>query len=257
MPYQRRHGALLHKHISAIAWRRIIVVRCPFACNFCAVVGMSNRKWGRNHPIASSRRSRISSDLGADAGSSTTWTSSFGGRTKAIADRMARLGMAWWALGRVDELMRYQSETWDAMQRSGLKRSFAAPSQLTDMLKRMNKGGSAAAEQTIELAARMKTTASSRILVRRRQPPIRSRPGADAAFIRASSRSTTPPRSSSTSIAVPSEGRLRSGAHAASVFRRRSKGGSASGGRRSRCARPARRGRTARSARKCATSKAC
>ena len=30
-------------------------------------------------------------------------------RTLAIADRLERLGMTWWALGRVDELMRYRT----------------------------------------------------------------------------------------------------------------------------------------------------
>ena len=30
-------------------------------------------------------------------------------RTQAIADRIEALGMTWWALGRVDELMRYRS----------------------------------------------------------------------------------------------------------------------------------------------------
>ena len=32
-------------------------------------------------------------------------------RTEAIASRLEPLGMTWWALGRVDELMRYNAAT--------------------------------------------------------------------------------------------------------------------------------------------------
>ena len=65
--------------------------------------------------------------------------------------------MTWWALGRVDELMRYKAATWEAMKRSGLKMVFCgAESGSTDTLQRMNKGGTASAELTLELAARMK-----------------------------------------------------------------------------------------------------
>jgi radical SAM superfamily enzyme YgiQ (UPF0313 family) len=133
---------------------------CPFACNFCAVVGMSNRKWVAQSP------DRVGETLehfrlwyGADAVQFHDMDFFISeSRTKAIADRIAPLGMTWWALGRVDELMRYRSATWDAMKRSGLKMVFCgAESGSTDMLQRMNKGGSASAEQTIELAARLKT----------------------------------------------------------------------------------------------------
>ena len=34
-------------------------------------------------------------------------------RTQAIADRLTPLGMTWWALGRVDELMRYKDDDLD------------------------------------------------------------------------------------------------------------------------------------------------
>jgi hypothetical protein len=79
-------------------------------------------------------------------------------RTKAIADRIARLGMTWWALGRVDELMRYKAATWAALKASGLRMVFCgAESGSTETLQRMNKGGTAAAELTIGLAARMKS----------------------------------------------------------------------------------------------------
>jgi radical SAM superfamily enzyme YgiQ (UPF0313 family) len=79
-------------------------------------------------------------------------------RTRAIADRIRLLGLTWWALGRVDELMRYRDDTWRAMKNSGLKMVFCgAESGSTETLRRMNKGGSATAELTLELATRMRT----------------------------------------------------------------------------------------------------
>jgi radical SAM superfamily enzyme YgiQ (UPF0313 family) len=133
---------------------------CPFACNFCAVVGIANRKWVAQSP------ERVGVVLekfrlvyGADAVQFHDMDFFISeARTQAIADRLALLGMAWWALGRVDELMRYRESTWQAMKRSGLKMVFCgAESGSTEMLKRMNKGGTASAELTIELAARMKS----------------------------------------------------------------------------------------------------
>lgn len=133
---------------------------CPFACNFCAVVGMANRKWVSQSPDrVGNVLQRLHRDHGADAVQFHDMDFFISeSRTQAIADRLQPLGMAWWALGRVDELMRYKASTWDAMQRSGLKMVFCgAESGSTDMLERMNKGGTASAEQTLALAARMKS----------------------------------------------------------------------------------------------------
>lgn len=133
---------------------------CPFACNFCAVVGMANRKWVAQSP------ERVGAVLetfklmyGADAVQFHDMDFFISeSRTQAIADRLTPLGMSWWALGRVDELMRYKESTWAAMKRSGLKMVFCgAESGSTDMLKRMNKGGTASADLTFELAGRMKS----------------------------------------------------------------------------------------------------
>lgn len=133
---------------------------CPFACNFCAVVGMANRKWVSQSPDrVGSVLERLHRQYGADAVQFHDMDFFISEpRTQAIADRLEPLGMAWWALGRVDELMRYKAATWEAMRRSGLKMVFCgAESGSTDMLERMNKGGTASAEQTLELAKRMKS----------------------------------------------------------------------------------------------------
>jgi len=133
---------------------------CPFACNFCAVVGMSNRKWVAQSPDrVGEALEKFRLIYGADAVQFHDMDFFISeARTQAIADRITALGMTWWGLGRVDELMRYKGTTWEAMKRSGLKMVFCgAESGSTDMLQRMNKGGTASAELTIELAARMKS----------------------------------------------------------------------------------------------------
>jgi radical SAM superfamily enzyme YgiQ (UPF0313 family) len=133
---------------------------CPFACSFCAVVGMSNRRWVSQSPDRVGQvLERFRNVYGADAVQFHDMDFFISeARTRAIAERMAPLDMRWWALGRVDELMRYSASTWDLMKASGLKMVFCgAESGSTDMLKKMNKGGTASAEQTLELAARMKS----------------------------------------------------------------------------------------------------
>lgn len=133
---------------------------CPFACNFCAVVGMANRKWVAQSPErVGNVLERFRTIYGADAVQFHDMDFFISeSRTQAIAERLTRLGLTWWALGRVDELMRYRESTWSAMKSSGLKMVFCgAESGSTDMLKRMNKGGTASADLTIELARRMKS----------------------------------------------------------------------------------------------------
>jgi anaerobic magnesium-protoporphyrin IX monomethyl ester cyclase len=133
---------------------------CPFACTFCAVVGMSNRKWVAQSPErVGAVLEKFKLVYGADAVQFHDMDFFISeSRTQAVADRLMPLGMTWWALGRVDELMRYRESTWSAMKRSGLKMVFCgAESGSTDMLKRMNKGGTASADLTIELARRMKS----------------------------------------------------------------------------------------------------
>lgn len=133
---------------------------CPFACNFCAVVSMANRKWVAQSPDRVGRvLEKFRHEYRADAVQFYDMDFFISeARTEAIVDRLAPLGMTWWGLGRVDELMRYRESTWTAMKRSGLKMVFCgAESGSTETLERMNKGGTASAELTIELAKRMKS----------------------------------------------------------------------------------------------------
>ena len=133
---------------------------CPFACNFCAVVGMVNRRWLPQSPQQIEQVLRFQHDTyGADAiqfHDMDFFVSE--ARTAEFAERIRPLGMTWWALGRVDELMRYSDATWQKMKDSGLKMVFCgAESGSAEVLKRMNKGGRVSPSQTLELAKRMQT----------------------------------------------------------------------------------------------------
>jgi len=132
---------------------------CPFGCNFCAVVEMSRQRWVAQSPA------RVAAILDAQQRAYGIDAVQFHDmdffisepRVAEIAGRLSGRGLAWWALGRVDELMRYRDDTWRAMARSGLKMVFCgAESGSNEVLARMNKGGTAAAEKTLALASRMR-----------------------------------------------------------------------------------------------------
>ena len=132
---------------------------CPFGCSFCAVVAIAKRKWVAESPErVGGVLERFKREYQADAVQFHDMDFFISeSRTLAIAERLQSLDMRWWALGRVDELMRYRSATWDALRRSGLKMVFCgAESGSTETLLRMNKGGVAAAELTLDLAHRAK-----------------------------------------------------------------------------------------------------
>jgi radical SAM superfamily enzyme YgiQ (UPF0313 family) len=132
---------------------------CPFACSFCAVVAMTNRRW-----LAQSAK-RLAATLGRlqqqyRIDSVMMHDMDFfiaEARVAEFAERIAPLGLRWWALGRIDTLMRYSDRTWEAMARSGLAMVFSGAESSSDAtLAAMNKGGTASAGLALELAARMK-----------------------------------------------------------------------------------------------------
>jgi anaerobic magnesium-protoporphyrin IX monomethyl ester cyclase len=132
---------------------------CPFACNFCAVVQMARRRWMAESPermarILGHQRERY----GADAVQFHDMDFFISEeRTAEFAERISGWGMTWWALGRVDELMRYSDATWRKMKESGLKMVFCgAESGDEEALRRMNKGGKVSPNLTLELARRMR-----------------------------------------------------------------------------------------------------
>jgi radical SAM superfamily enzyme YgiQ (UPF0313 family) len=133
---------------------------CPFACGFCAIVEIAQQRWVSQSPARVESVVRYFKEKhGADAMQFHDMDFFVSEpRAREIAERMRPLGMSWWALGRIDELMRYSDDTMAALRDSGLKMVFCGAEAGDDeTLARMNKGGTASANQTIDLARRLKT----------------------------------------------------------------------------------------------------
>lgn len=132
---------------------------CPFACNFCAVVALANRRWlaesaARTADIVTHLHTNWHID-GLELHDMDFFVNE--GRTAEFAERITALGINWWGLGRIDTLMTYSDATWETMRRSGVKMIFVgAESGDDETLKRMNKGGNSGTALTIELVEKMK-----------------------------------------------------------------------------------------------------
>jgi hypothetical protein len=132
---------------------------CPFACNFCAIVSMTNRRWMPEPAERMANTLKIFKDrYGVNAVQYHDMDFFISeARVAEFCDRIKDFGLTWWALGRIDELTRYKDSTWQLMKQSGLKMIFCgAESGSDEMLARMNKGGQASTQLTLELAAKMK-----------------------------------------------------------------------------------------------------
>ncbi len=132
---------------------------CPFFCNFCAVVNMVDGKWkaqsaGRVEQVIRGAVDRWSIDA-VEFYDNNFFVSE--ARTLEFSQRITDLGIRWWGEARVDRLLGYSDETWQAMSASGLSMVFmGAESGSDETLQRMNKGRTAAAEKTLDLARRMR-----------------------------------------------------------------------------------------------------
>jgi radical SAM superfamily enzyme YgiQ (UPF0313 family) len=132
---------------------------CPHACSFCAVVPLANRRW---LPESAERVANIVSYLQEKWNINALEFHDMDffirqDRTAEFAERMIGKGIAWWGLGRVDNLMGYSDDTWEKMKRSGLKMVFMGAESGSDaILKLMNKGGKASTNMTLALVERMK-----------------------------------------------------------------------------------------------------
>jgi radical SAM superfamily enzyme YgiQ (UPF0313 family) len=132
---------------------------CPFACNFCAVVALANRRW---LPESAERTADVVKYLhqnwqidGLEFFDMDFFVRE--NRTAEFAERITGLGINWWGLGRIDTLMSYSDETWEKMKRSGAKMIFmGAESGSDETLRQMNKGGKSSTAMTLALVERMK-----------------------------------------------------------------------------------------------------
>jgi radical SAM superfamily enzyme YgiQ (UPF0313 family) len=161
LPYHRVPMArYIHKnYLGARTMAHNSSFGCPFACSFCAVVAMSNRRWLAQSPARLERVMRhLVTTYAVDAIQMHDMDFFISeARTAEFAGRIADLGLRWWALGRADTLMQYSDATWTKMARSGLTMIFSGAESGTDeALARMNKGGKASAGLTLEFAARLR-----------------------------------------------------------------------------------------------------
>ncbi len=132
---------------------------CPFFCNFCAVVNLVGGRWlAQSAGQTAAAVERLVRDWGVDA--VEFYDNNFfvqEARAVEFAERVERLGIAWWGEGRIDTLLRYSESSWARMRDAGLKMVFlGAESGSDETLARMNKGGAASTEKTLEIAARMR-----------------------------------------------------------------------------------------------------
>ena len=132
---------------------------CPFACSFCAVVAMAQRRWVAQSPARmDATLTRLVKDHRVDAVQMHDMDF-FISESRAVefADRITRLGLQWWALGRVDLLSAYSDASWRTLARSGLKMVFSGAESGSDVqLAVMQKGGRASTERTMTLVRRLR-----------------------------------------------------------------------------------------------------
>ena len=131
---------------------------CPFTCNFCAVVNLAKGRWrAQSAKRTAAVVRRLERDYGADA--VEFYDNNFfvdEARVREFSERTVDREIGWWGEARIDTLLGYAESTWKLMAESGLRMVFlGAESGSDEVLKRMNKGGTATAEKTIEIARRM------------------------------------------------------------------------------------------------------
>lgn len=132
---------------------------CPFLCNFCAVVNMVNGRWlAQSAERTAQVVQRLVKNWAVDA--VEFYDNNFfvhEARTEAFAEQIRSLNLAWWGEARIDTMLKYTDRTWALMRDSGLKMVFlGAESGSDETLQRMNKGGKASTDKTLEIAGKMK-----------------------------------------------------------------------------------------------------
>ncbi len=131
---------------------------CPFTCNFCGVVSMVSGRWLAQSAERTASVTRLLVER-YDADAIEFHDNNFfvsEARTADYCQRILLLGIAWWAMGRLDLLLKFSDRTWELMRDSGLRMIYMGAESGSDAtLEQMNKGGTQSAEKTLEIAARM------------------------------------------------------------------------------------------------------
>ncbi|PJF21379.1 MAG: B12-binding domain-containing radical SAM protein [Phototrophicales bacterium] len=131
---------------------------CPFFCNFCAVVNMVEGRWLAQ---SAERTATIVRQLvktwqldAVEFYDNNFFTSEK--RVAAFSQVIMDLNIGWWGEGRIDTMLAYSDQTWRLMRDSGLRMVFLGAESGSDQtLKRMDKGGRASTQKTLEIAAKM------------------------------------------------------------------------------------------------------
>ena len=132
-------------------------IGCPYTCNFCGVIGA----FGSREKFASPARTAADLALlvarhGMDA--VHFYDNNFFLREEhavELCERIAPLGLKWWAEARIDAMLRFSDATWRTIRRAGLTMAyFGAESGSNERLKKMSKN--LTIEQTLALAAKTK-----------------------------------------------------------------------------------------------------
>lgn len=131
---------------------------CPFFCNFCAVVNLVNGRWMAQSAERTATTTRhIVNQWNVNA--IEFYDNNFfthEARVAEFSERIADLGIGWWGEARIDTMLKYKDHTWELMRDSGLRMVFlGAESGSDETLQRMNKGGKASTDKTLEIARKM------------------------------------------------------------------------------------------------------
>jgi radical SAM superfamily enzyme YgiQ (UPF0313 family) len=131
---------------------------CPFFCNFCAVVNMVNGRWlAQSAERTANTVRRLVNAHRLDA--VEFYDNNFfthEARVAEFSERVMDLRIGWWGEGRIDTMIAYDARTWGLMRDAGLRMVFlGAESGSDETLKRMDKGGRASTQKTLEIAEQM------------------------------------------------------------------------------------------------------
>jgi len=163
LPYHRLGSAEKYLKPTFLGQRTAVhqaSIGCPFRCQFCGVVPIFD---GRQKTEAPERTAAVLTMLQRTYGIDAVQfydNNFFLNETHAREQaRLLRpLGLRWWAEGRIDTFLRYSDDALRDIRDSGARMIFfGAESGSDEVLKRMNKGGKAAASLTLELAGRMRS----------------------------------------------------------------------------------------------------
>lgn len=130
-------------------------IGCPYTCNFCGVIAVFGSLEKFQDPARTEEHLRfLVSRHGMDGVhfyDNNFFMAEAHGRE--VCERIAPLGLRWWCEARIDVLLRFSSDTWRAMTRSGLAMVyFGAESGSDETLRKMDKKLTTA--QTLEVAKR-------------------------------------------------------------------------------------------------------